>query len=277
MIVVVRFAGALVLAISVVLAVALFWRAGSMLLAPAVTADTWHNPFCNALAYVVPWNAASNSPSIHALSDRYFLALRANGKMDVAGSVTLITSTDAYSVPIKRTALRRKADGGTAYVEPMLVSFDTPVGVRFAYIDQIGIDGAAPATCPSVVQTVKPFADDPAHPFDAPSLGTDTVAIPATYREPLPVRKCGNVYSDPEVIWNASLSGRYGNQPRSILVHVYIDSNGRVTDAKLERSSGVDALDAAALSGVQQAQFKPAEFLCTRVVSEMSIKMNYTP
>lgn len=262
---------------AVLLTGAFFCATGSVLPMRAIAADTWQNPFCNGLVYVVPWNTVSNSPSVKVQSDRYLLSLWANGRTDVAASVTLITSTDAYSVPIKRTSLLREGGTDDYYAEPILVSFDKPVDVGFAYVDQIGVDGAAPAACPSVVQSVKPFAVDPAHPFDMPSVGSDVTPIAATYLQPLPSLKCGHVYSDAEIEGSAPLVGHYGDRRRSTVVDAFIDSDGRAAKVKIEESSGVEGLDDAALGGVQQAQFKPAEFLCTPVVSEMSVRMDYDP
>jgi TonB family protein len=127
------------------------------------------------------------------------------------------------------------------------------------------------------VQTVEPFTVDPSHPYDMPSIGSDVAPTAAAYLQALPPLACGHVYSDPEIESEGPIVGFYGNDVHTTVVHVYIDSDGNPAKASIERSSGVEGLDAAALGGVQQGKFKPAEFLCVPVVSEMSIDMRYHP
>jgi TonB family protein len=243
----------------------------------AQVSDTWNNPFCAGLAAAMPWNAKSNSPGVTRSSDRYVVQVLADGKTDVAATVTLITTDDAYSVDVTRRPLLRESGSDVFYAEPILVSFDKPVDVRYVYVDSVGVDGAKPAACPSVVRTVEPFTVDPNHPYDLPSIGSDVVPIAATYVQALPALACGHVYSGPEIQSQGPLVGFYGNDVHTAVVHVYIDSNGTPARTSIERSSGIAGLDAAAIGGVQQGKFKPAEFLCTPVVSEMSIDMRYRP
>jgi TonB family protein len=69
--------------------------------------------------------------------------------------------------------------------------------------------------------------------------------------------------------------GLYGNTPRDVEIHVYIDSDGRVIKANIEKSSGVDGLDMTALSDVRSSTFAPATFLCTPVVSDFIFSYHY--
>src|SRR5579862_4854759 len=62
--------------------------------------DTWGNPFCAGMVDVIPWDRAANSPAKVITSDRFFVQLVADGKTNVAATITLITSSEAYSVAI---------------------------------------------------------------------------------------------------------------------------------------------------------------------------------
>jgi len=225
----------------------------------------------------MPWNARAGAPSTKLSSDRYVLELFANGRTDVAGAVTLITSDSAYSVAIPRSDLLRSAGSNDFYAEPILVAFDKPVDVHYAYVDQIGVDGAAPEACPTVVQQVHPFTADAGNEFDV-SIGGDVKPVNATFLQALPDLKCGRAYIPSGLPRGAGgVVGAYGNQRKSTVIRIYIDSNGIPAGASIERPSGIDGLDNNALGLVEHTRYEPAKFLCTPVVSEMSIEMEYNP
>lgn len=225
----------------------------------------------------MPWNAPANAPSTHAASDRYVLQMFANGKTDVAGAVTLITPDAAYSVAIARTDLLRAAGSDDFYAAPILVAFNEPVEVRYAYVDQIGVDGAALAACPTVVREVHPFSADSGNLFDV-SIGGDVKPANATYLQALPVLTCGRAYIPSGLPRGAgAVVGAYGNERKSTVVRIFIDSNGIPAGASIERSSGIEGLDDNVIGLVEHTRYVPAKFLCTPVVSEMSIEMDYNP
>lgn len=248
------------------------WPGGAV-----AAAESWDNPFCAGLVEVMPWNVAANAPSTHAANDRYVLQLFANGKTDVAGTVTLITSDSAYSVAIARTDLLRVAGRDDFYAEPILVAFDKPVEVQYAYVDQIGVDGAAPAACPTVVREVHPFTADAGNEFDV-SVGGDVKPVNATYLQALPPLACGRAYVPSGLPRGAgAVVGVYGNARKTTVVRIFIDSNGIPSGASIERSSGIQGLDDNVIGLVEHTRYTPAKFLCTPVVSEMSIEMDYNP
>lgn len=239
--------------------------------------DTWANPFCSGTVALMPWNARVGAPSTNLSSDRYVLELFANGKNDVSGAVTLITSDSAYSVPIARTDLLRSGGSNDFYAEPIVVAFDKPVDVHYAYVDQIGVDGAAPATCPTVVQQVHAFTADASNQFDV-SVGGDVKPVNATFLQALPALTCGRAYIPSELPRGAGgVVGAYGNVRKSTVVRIFIDSNGIPAGASIERPSGIEGLDDNVLGLVEHTRYTPAKFLCTPVVSEMSIEMEYDP
>ena len=243
----------------------------------AATAGGWDNPFCAGVVGVVPWNGRAGAASSQLSSDRYVLALFANGKTDVAGTVTLITSDSAYSVPVARTALLRSAGSDNFYAEPILVAFDKPVEVHYAYVDQVGVDGAAPAACPTVVQPVHASNADGSNDFNV-TFGGDVKPVNATFLQALPALTCGRVYIPSELPRGAgAVVGAYGNARKSTVVRIFIDSNGIPAGASIERASGIEGLDDNVIGLVEHTRYTPAKFLCTPVVSEMSIEMDYNP
>lgn len=249
------------------------WSPGVAVAAPS----TWDNPFCSGSVAVMPWNARANAPSTNAASDRYVLGVFANGKTDVAGAVTLITPDAAYSVPIARTDLLRSGGSDDFYAEPILVAFDKPAEVRYAYVDQIGVDGAAAAACPTVVQEVHPFTANAGNEFDV-SVGGDVKPVNAVFLQALPPLACGKAYISSDLPRGAgAVVGAYGNQRKSTVVRIFIDSNGIPAGASIERSSGIEGLDDNVIGLVEHTRYTPAKFLCTPVVSQMTIEMDYNP
>jgi Gram-negative bacterial TonB protein C-terminal len=125
-------------------------------------------------------------------------------------------------------------------------------------------------TCPSYVFPIgEPMAE---------SAGGAPV-IAATRLQSLGRLTCGRMYRDPSgpEDFSGLLIGQYGNRPLSVKLHVYIDSNGNAIDEKVIGSSGFHAVDVTAVGIVQQQKFNPAEFLCTPVVGEMLLQLDYRP
>lgn len=246
--------------------------------APASAAATWSNPFCAGAAWVVPWDPSTDSPATSPASTRYIVQLAANGERDAIATVTLITDRDAYSAALARTELTGDGGGEGRYAPPVMVAFDQPVIVRFAFVDQIGVDGAEQAPCPTVVTDVRPFTAHAGDPNATPHAGGSLAYVSAKFVQALPPLTCGATYTGPDTTRDTgAVVGHYGDRPRTTVVHVFIDSNGLAMNPTIEKSSGVDGLDAAALGGIEHSRFKPARFLCTAVVSDMRIDMEYRP
>jgi len=241
--------------------------------------DTWGNPFCAGMVDVIPWDRAANSPAKVITSDRFFVQLVADGKTNVAATITLITSSEAYSVAIPRTDLLRERGTDTFFAEPILVAVDKPIDVRYAFVDSIGVDGAQPATCPTVVQSVEAFTADSANSNDAPAIGGDIAPVIAKYLQALPTLTCPKAYTPPDAPREGSggLVGAYGNRPLSATIKVYIDSNGIPAGTSIARSSGLEGFDDAVLGAAQHTRYQPAKFLCTPVVSTMELTLTWSP
>lgn len=244
--------------------------------APARAAgDPWNNPFCAASVSAFAWDAAADAPvKGRGAATHYAMSLTADGRTTVAGRVVLIADEGAYAVEIPVTDLLRQGGTDDFYAPAMMVAFDKPVDVRYAYVDRVGVDGAAPADCPTVVSPVEPY--DQAQQGAPPAMA-GVAPLHAAFLQPLPALTCGGAYRDPQILGQGPLVGHFGDERRTTVVKVYIDSNGLPLKETIEKSSGVDGLDDAAIGGVQRSRFKPAEFLCTPVVSEMLIDMDYVP
>jgi hypothetical protein len=236
--------------------------------------SAWHNPFCSADVQVFPWNRQRDEAAPVSRSDRYVLDLSADGKSSVAATVTLITTQGAYSVSMDRTALKQ-GDDKKYYAPAMMVGFDEARDVEFAYIDTVGVDGAAQTPCPTVVQEVHSMQGKLATGKDAPSFAGAAVTS-AAFKQDLPALDCGYAYVAPVLLSREGPDiGHFGDRPLTTTIHVYLDSAGHAVNATLEKSSGVEGVDDVAMAGAEQSHYKPATFLCTPVVSEMSVEFDY--
>lgn len=229
------------------------------------------SPFCAATLWLVPWNASSDAAATSAESADYALFLNAAGKTDVAARVTLITDAEAFAVTVPRVALHA-IEKESDRVASAHVRFDRKQPVRYAFVDAVGVDGADLTDCPSDVSEVEPYRGDASswHVGDALSIAPKLL-------QPLPKLACAKAYVPAHIIREIGAPvGHFGNTPRSTGVHVYVDSDGRVVKADVAESSGVEGLDIAALALVRNATYAPAQFLCTPVVSDFIIRMDYS-
>jgi hypothetical protein len=244
---------------------------------PAARADdpsAWHNPFCSADVQVFPWDRQRDEAAPVGRNDRYVLDLAADGKTSVAATVTLISTQGAYSVTMDRTVLKQ-GDDKKYYAPLMMVGFGAPRDVEFAYIDTVGVDGAVPSPCPTVVQEVHSMQGKLASGKDAPSFANVAVT-PAAFKQDLPPLDCGSTYIAPQLLDREGPDiGHFGDRPLKVVIHVYLDSAGHPSNATLETSSGVEGVDDVAVAGAERSHYKPAKFLCTPVVSELTYEMDY--
>jgi hypothetical protein len=244
---------------------------------PAARADdpsVWHNPFCSADVQVFPWDRQRDEPAPLGRTDRYVLDLSADGTSSVAATVTLISTQGAYSVTMDRTVLKRD-DDKKYYAPAMMVGFDAPRDVEYAYIDSVGVDGAAQTPCPTVVQEVRSMRGKLSTGKDAPSFAGVAVTA-AAFKQDLPPLDCGYAYIPPRLLDREGPDiGHFGDRPLTTTIHVYLDSEGHAVNATLEKSSGVEGVDDVAMAGAGRSHYRPARFLCTPVVSELSVDFDY--
>jgi hypothetical protein len=232
------------------------------LVAPAradVAAANWKldNPFCNVIAEMAPL----------AQGTGYGLALYAAKGTSLEAHLTLISNTDAYDAHVG--ALRLSGPAQDRAGEPVLVKVPSGVKIEYYFVDSYAFDGGQAVTCPSYVSAIGEGSSD--LPQGAPKVN-------AQHLQSLGTIACGKAYQPPSLRGDVgAVIGHYGNKPLSVKLRAYVDSNGHAIGVKTIESSGVEGVDRFAVGSVRQQEFNPARFLCTPVVSEMLLRMEYQP
>lgn len=237
--------------------------------APAGT--QWNNPFCDAAAVVVGWDLPTNQP-YGGLTRTYALYVWGHATSDYAARVTLVGDGEAYSVDVPRVAA---SAAGISAVSAYLVMLPAAVRIDRYFVDGVGVNGAPVTDCPSYVKAVfAPSEMGGSLPADRPPV----TPLAARELQRLSAPACGMVYRKLEQRHSFQpLVGFFGNRPLTAEVEVFVDSSGQVVSRKIWRSSGVEGIDDAALSAVQWTTYRPAEFLCTPVVSSGIYAEEYKP
>lgn len=241
---------------ALLLAAPVFYSPG---LAAGTEAPSWkfQNPFCEVVAGV----EASSDGS------EYAVALFSGRGTTLAAHVTLVTAANAYDVHVPAGNLSGPPEDRAS--EGVAVKLPAGERVKYYFVDSYAVDGGSDVTCPSYVF---PVGD---HVADIPN-GVQPIA--ATLLQSLGKLPCGNVYRPADVGRDpGGVIGHFGDRPLSTKYHVFVNSNGHAVEATLVSSSGVEGVDAAALGSVEQAEYEPAQFLCTPVVGELVVRMDYVP
>jgi hypothetical protein len=252
----------------------------------------WANSdeFCPTRAAIVPWDTSINDASATTTSDRYFINLWTTARKHVYAKVLMFSKTAVYSIEVSSSELgMNNPDSPNRYSAPVEILFDQPVELLYNFVDTTSIDGAM-ESCPSYVEGVPSYS---AHPAVAPHYDENTPPTSAIKSDlmknfrgsPVVHPKfvqtvsvpCGRMYRGPHLVQGGAVIGQYGDRQRLSLVETFIDASGRVRGTRLEKSSGVDGIDQAALGAAQGAIFLPAEFLCTPVVSTYFLWVYYNP
>ncbi len=227
----------------------------------------YDNPFCDVIAAAAPLPDVVASVTPPSGNSRYALELFARAGTTLAAHVTFVSQTDAYDAAVPVANLSGPAEDRR--LPTVVVALPSPDRAAFFFVDSYSLDRGASVTCPSYVFTVGEALA---------SGGSGGTVVPAAQLQSLGRLQCGQVYRPVRFGEDfGSLTGQYGNQPHIVRYHAYIDSNGRALREVLLQSSGVAGLDGAALGDIQIYIFKPAQFLCTPVVGEIVIEMDYNP
>lgn len=224
----------------------------------------YDNPFCDVIAAVVPLPDVVASSTPVAGSVRYAVGLFARRGTTLAAHVTLVSDGYAYDALVPEAILSGSLED--RHHEPIVVTLPAPDELKYFFVDSYALDGAASVTCPSYVFPIGETAQ---------AQVTGARVIPAVLLQPIGKLPCGKMYQDVGASKYGGVIGHYGDKPLSVTYRVYIDSSGRAISEKLLHSSGVEGVDSAALGSIQQEEFQPARFLCTPVVSELEIRMDY--
>jgi TonB family protein len=212
---------------------------------------------------------------------RAAFVLESNTPSRLSGDVIVVTHDAAYDVKFSNLETQKDPPGERGVTSPILVTFPKPLAIEFAWVDQIGSDGAAPHSCPT-----EPFgtvlSNAPNHGVKLPariySLGGFHV-VPAVFKMNLPPLSCADVYHPAQIV-------DWGNQETEFFdtsqglhaaatVRVFVDSEGKAADVKVAQSSGSAIVDGAAVEKAAKARYSPAMFRCTPVVGSLMIDVNY--
>jgi hypothetical protein len=241
--------------------------------APALAADApatqwkFDNPFCDVVAAVAPLPDVVAATTPVSGPSRYAVDLHARSGATVAAHVTLISDTDAYDATVPEAKLSGPMEDRVT--SPFIVTLPKADSIKFFFVDSYAADRAAGVTCPSYIFPI-------GEPLESQESGAPVLT--AAHLQALGKLACGKVYQPIRLGADfGSLVGQYGNQAHAVTYDAYIDSNGRALREVLMQSSGIPDLDAAALGEIQQANFRPAQFLCTPVVGEIELNQEYFP
>ncbi len=230
---------------------------------PARAADApapdwkYATPFCGVIAAVGPVGSEG----------RYGLALFAEKGTTLAAHVTLVSNTDAYDVSVPDANLSGPI--ADREFDPVVVALPSSDSIKYYFVDSFALDGGASVTCPSYVFPIGDgFSGSPG----------DAAVITAKHLQPLGKLASGQMYRPVDSgRYAGALIGHYGNQRLSARYRVFVDSDGHAASAKLLDSSGVTGVDTTGLGSVEGQQYVPAQFLCTPVVGEIVIQLDYIP
>ena len=229
---------------------------------PAPVQWKFDNPFCEVRAGLVPVESAIRGTE-------YAVELYASHGTRVSAHVTLIGSEGAYDANVPPTNLSgalddRRTDG-------VVIKMPESAPIHYFFVDTFTIDGEAPVTCPSYVQPAGsgPSADEIG--------GLGLTSATATFLQKLPDLPCGKAYIPPSSRKGFEpIVGHYGDKPRSVVMHVYVDSAGNALRATMSESSGIEGLDGAAVAAAEYTKYNPARFLCMPVVGEIDMQVDYS-
>jgi TonB family protein len=151
----------------------------------------------------------------------------------------------------------------------------------YAWVDDIGMNGAAPHACPTNPFDVRGVHGSPAPlPFPAFPTALNLVnVIPATFKMALPPMDCAGPYRPARMTKPGPKTTEYFDTSQGLKaklqLKVSLDSDGKVADVRITHSSGSAAVDAAAVVSVSKAQYAPAIFRCVPVVGTVNVDFDY--
>ncbi len=238
---------------------------------PTPSAGGWHNPFCPATLRADPWDTAAGAWSDRPQANAIVAIHTYEAARLLDADVVLVTASSAYRAKLRKVALTRK--GGVGWSGPILITIPSTQAVRYVFLDTVALGGGAPYQCPTWVQVMQAC-----HACTQPNRPrSPTATIAARFDQALPPLTCGKPYIQARALHALSpLTGFYGFRPRTAKVEVFIDSDGLLVKARVWKSSGIKGIDYAALGVAEAARYVPARFLCTPVVSNYLVVLDYT-
>lgn len=194
-------------------------------------------------------------------TNSYVATLTAAGKGEYAGSITLFGETQAYEASF--ASLR--VDGRAA----LTIAMPAHVRIDYASMDTAGPRGAAATSCPTFV-----VVRGGAGAEGALAGGRDRA--PAIARGNMPDLPCGQIWQH-AVMRKAPVTFMYAPVVKNAkaTIHFFVDSEGHVFDPQLRESSGDPTVDAQAVTSALAARFRPAQFLCSPVISDTTYTFTF--
>lgn len=194
-------------------------------------------------------------------TNSYAATLSAAESGEYAGSITLFGDAQAYEAAFSSLHVAGRA--------ALTITLPAHVRIDYASMDTAGLRGAPATSCPTFV-VVRGGAGAPG----ALAAGRDRAT--ATPRGPIPDLPCGAVWQNaamrkpPEKFMYAPVV-----KNARATIHLFIDSNGHAFDPQVLESSGDSTVDAQAVTSALTAQFRPATFLCSPVISDTTYTFTF--
>lgn len=240
--------------------------------------------FCAAdVAFMTPWNAAADAPSVNAASTLYAFDLEGDAAATLGGHIVLVTDTKAYKVAFDRVQLLQSRSGETFVSDGAFISLPHSDAVRYAWVDDITDDSGKTNDCPTFPYAVTALGDEERRAATPPSSGSKGVykyeSTMAQFAMDLPPLSCPQPYRKVELLGTIPDTTNYYDD---VIVHdpvvhgrVDIDSEGKVINVQILKSSGSIAFDQDARETYGTVKYKPQLFRCEPVVSSYYFSLKY--
>lgn len=239
--------------------------------------------FCEAdIATILPWDASAGAPDMSLQTGRYVIVLFANDAAILSGNIIALSDSKAYDIPFSRVTAAKSPDIGDHYVtDAFFAILPRSEVIRYAWVDEVGVNGSPARTCPT-----NPFdpsdKNGPMGPFRLPATPAaqrQLLTVPATFKMDLPPTDCSEPYRRARLIKQGDRSTDAFDTSQGLKAHLvleaFLDSNGKVADVRVTRSSGSAAIDTAAKVTVSKSLYAPAIFRCVPIVSTVGIDFDY--
>lgn len=238
--------------------------------------------FCDADVVGVASLDAARAENPRLSQPRLALMLGSNDAGTLNGDVILLTPDAAYNVHFANVAaVKSELAGQPNVTKPLVIGFSQPLAITYAWVDDIGMNGAVPHPCPTNPFDVI-FGNGATAPIPFPSFPNAMKlvgVIPATFKMDLPPTDCAEPYRRARTIKEGPKTTEYFDTSQGLKaklqLHVSLDSDGKVAEVRITHSSGSAAVDTAAIVSVSKAQYAPAIFRCVPVVGAVDIDFSY--
>jgi hypothetical protein len=242
--------------------------------------------FCTAdVGFMTAWDYTTDAPSTAVSNLHYVFDLEGDAAATVSGTMIVVTDSKAYKVPFERMQLvQSEHNANRFYSDAQLFSLPQPEAVKYAWVDEVTTSDGKTNTCPTLPYRLPELSAEerasmtPAHPaaknaqrtydslmaqFDMDLPPLDCVQ-PYRNVQPLGEMPTTTDYYDDLIVKNPVVEGR-----------VDVDSEGKVLNVEILKSSGSVAFDQDAKQTYGLRKYQPQLFRCTAVVSSYYFSLKY--